>query len=48
MLMSEFGGIVKLWAILVYFFAEPIIRFLYISVMAKRLYFAKTEREDLF
>ena len=48
MLMSEFGGFVKLMALMVYFFANPIIRFLYISVMAKRLYFAKTEREDLF
>ena len=48
MLMSEFGGFVKLVAIMVYFFANPIIRFLYISVMAKRLYFAKTEREDIF
>ena len=48
MLMSEFGGFVKLVAIILYFLVTPIIRYLYILVMAKRLYFAKTERADLF
>ena len=48
MLMSEFGGFVKLVVIFGYLLANPINRFIYIMIMAKRLYFAKTKREDVF
>ena len=48
MLMSEFGGFVKLVVIFGYLLANPINRFIYIIIMAKRLYFAKTKRDDVF
>lgn len=43
MLMSQFGGFIKIANVMTFSAVVPIIRYLFFMVMIKRLYFAKTE-----
>lgn len=46
--MSEFGGILKVLQLTFGVLIYPISRFLFLLVMIKRLYFAKTKEEQVF
>ena len=48
MLMSEFGGFIKLINVMFLWSVYPITQFLYFMVMIKRLYFANCSEEDIF
>ena len=48
MLVSEFGGFIRLINQLLSSTISPILHYLYVLVMIKRLYFAKTEDHDMF
>ena len=47
-ILSEFGGILKILQTVFNFLAYPVAKFSMLLLMAKRLFFAKTERDDIF
>lgn len=47
-MISEFGGIMKVMDMVVRFFVTQIGEYLFLLIMIKKMYFAKTVKNDVF